>query len=655
MCSSLRPASPLTLARLLPAPWRGFLLLWLLGALASLGLAQTEHLIGDYAGSYSGGDAGRWSFTVEENLSIYGGVSSYSGERFSGSGKVSRSGGVTIGFVNSGASFKGTIAKNGKISGTWNNPEYGISGTFSGARKNAFISTASPLPSAIVGAAYKRQFSANGGSAPYVWTLVDGELPDGLTLSSGGLLSGASTAAGMSEFTVEVTNKGGSSAIKTFRLESTLPVPAIKWRASKPIAYGTALSATQLNATCAAPGELVYTPAPGTLLPAGKHTLHVAFTPADPTRHAPSEKTLALVVRRARQTITLDALPATLLVGDPDHTLAAASTSGLPVSITSSRPAVATMDGPSLHLVGAGKTILTLAQPGDANWLPAPTLKRTVTVLRRPQTIDFPALAALALDEPDFAPAATATSDLPVIYASSAPKVAAIVNGRIHLVGVGSATITATQPGDSTWAPAPPVRRTLLVNPVTLDVAAYAGLSGSRIYRLTEPGVADTGYWSTDVLGAATENGLPVYSIQEYDESGHENDQDYLLADFGNGLLQIGGLNDYGKSTETKWFWKAPYRTLLPRTFVPGKAYPFKLTQTRLFPPQTITLTGTFAVTRETITVPYATLQTWKVVYNVIVPKEGKLRQIHWYAPGLGLVKREQEDGTLWELSTYEP
>ena len=47
------------------------------------------------------------------------------------------------------------------------------------------------------------------------------------------------------------------------------------------IDYGTALSETQLNATVLVPGNFVYTPAAGTVLSAGTHTLHVDFTPTD--------------------------------------------------------------------------------------------------------------------------------------------------------------------------------------------------------------------------------------------------------------------------------------------------------------------------------------------------------------------------------------
>jgi len=52
---------------------------------------------------------------------------------------------------------------------------------------------------------------------------------------------------------------------------------------------------------------------------------------------------------------------------------------------------------------------------------------------------------------------------LPVTYASSNPQVATIIDGNIHLVGVGTATITASQSGNDNWNAATSVTQTLTV------------------------------------------------------------------------------------------------------------------------------------------------------------------------------------------------
>ena len=51
------------------------------------------------------------------------------------------------------------------------------------------------LAVATVGTAYSSQLTASGGTAPYSFSVVAGSLPAGLTLSSGGLISGTATAA----------------------------------------------------------------------------------------------------------------------------------------------------------------------------------------------------------------------------------------------------------------------------------------------------------------------------------------------------------------------------------------------------------------------------------------------------------------------------
>lgn len=83
--------------------------------------------------------------------------------------------------------------------------------------------------------------------------------------------------------------------------------PAIQWATPAPIALGTALGATQLNATATGVGNIgltgtfVYTPAAGTVLGAGPaHQLSVSFTPADPNyRQATRSVSLAVLYRFA--------------------------------------------------------------------------------------------------------------------------------------------------------------------------------------------------------------------------------------------------------------------------------------------------------------------------------------------------------------------
>jgi outer membrane protein OmpA-like peptidoglycan-associated protein len=55
----------------------------------------------------------------------------------------------------------------------------------------------------------------------------------------------------------------------------------VTWANPAAIVEGAALGATQLNATASVPGTFTYAPAAGTVLPVGKNTIKVTFTPTD--------------------------------------------------------------------------------------------------------------------------------------------------------------------------------------------------------------------------------------------------------------------------------------------------------------------------------------------------------------------------------------
>ena len=64
------------------------------------------------------------------------------------------------------------------------------------------------LPSAVYGQAYAQTLQATGGVPSYKWSITSGSLPTGLTLSPAGVISGAPTASGTSNFTATVHDSG---------------------------------------------------------------------------------------------------------------------------------------------------------------------------------------------------------------------------------------------------------------------------------------------------------------------------------------------------------------------------------------------------------------------------------------------------------------
>ena len=110
--------------------------------------------------------------------------------------------------------------------------------------------------------------------------------------------------------------------------------PAITWATPAAIPYGTALSATQLNASSTAAGTFVYTPAAGVVLGIGSQTLSVTLTPTDTNDYSTATATVQLTVNATTQTISFTA-PSTTTYGCVPITLTATGgASGNPVTFS---------------------------------------------------------------------------------------------------------------------------------------------------------------------------------------------------------------------------------------------------------------------------------------------------------------------------------
>ena len=95
-----------------------------------------------------------------------------------------------------------------------------------------------------------------------------------------------------------------TSVTKTVQITVTQAAPTITWNNPASIAYGTALSATQFNATASVGGTFAYTPAAGTTPATGTDTLSVTFTPTDTTDYTSVTKTVQITVTPGARSIT---------------------------------------------------------------------------------------------------------------------------------------------------------------------------------------------------------------------------------------------------------------------------------------------------------------------------------------------------------------
>jgi glucose/arabinose dehydrogenase/phage-related protein len=109
--------------------------------------------------------------------------------------------------------------------------------------------------------------------------------------------------------TITASQSGDLETFPADNLEQLLQVnaatPAISWPNPTNIVYGTALSATQLNATSSVEGTFAYTPASGTKLNAGSsQNLSVTFTPTDGANYNAVTKQVVINVSKATPTIS---------------------------------------------------------------------------------------------------------------------------------------------------------------------------------------------------------------------------------------------------------------------------------------------------------------------------------------------------------------
>lgn len=105
----------------------------------------------------------------------------------------------------------------------------------------ANLSITSNLPGATEGSTYNGTVTASGGTSPYSFAVVSGQLPQGVNLDGGtGKVSGTPTAAGSFNFGVSVSDANGVSKQKSLQIAvaqaaaATAPAPSAPPPASPP-------------------------------------------------------------------------------------------------------------------------------------------------------------------------------------------------------------------------------------------------------------------------------------------------------------------------------------------------------------------------------------------------------------------------------------
>jgi streptogramin lyase len=173
-------------------------------------------------------------------------------------------------------------------------------------------------------------------------------------------------------------------------LQVNQATPKITWAKPAAITYGTALSATQLDATASVPGSLVYSPAVGTILGAGTQTLSVFLTPTDSGDYVTATDSLTITVNQAVSTTTItSSFPNPSAIGQSVTVAFKVTGSGVPtgtVTVTASSGQSCTgmltsgTGSCALTFTAAGSPKLTAVYSGDGNFKTGTSSKVTQTV-----------------------------------------------------------------------------------------------------------------------------------------------------------------------------------------------------------------------------------------------------------------------------------
>jgi hypothetical protein len=241
--------------------------------------------------------------------------------------------------------------------------------------------------------------------------------------------------------------------------------PTITWSTPAAIVNGTALSATQLDATASVPGTFAYSPASGTVPATGSQILTVTFTPTDTTDYNTASDSITLTVNAATSTLSINAI--TVAFGNVDLNTPAAQT----VILTSSGTGSLTVN--SVTLAGIG----------------------------------------FSLSGPTF-PATLATGQTATLGIEFNPTVTGAASGTLTVVSTSSTNPTATVPLTGTG-----IATSYMVNlswdaptDSAVPVAGYniyRAVSGSPTYTLVNP--------SVDILTSYTDSSVQSGTVYNYE------------------------------------------------------------------------------------------------------------------------------------------
>ncbi len=333
-------------------------------------------------------------------------------------------------------------------------PPQGSFGPFEIDKKAPVISGPTISPSnPQFGQAVTANYSCTDGGSGVVLCGPSGSATIGATSNTGPLQSPADGSVGMHTFTVTAQDAVGNSATPssvTYTVGQATPV--INWTTPASIVYGTPLGAGQLDATANVSGTFIYSPAAGTVLPAGTQTLSVTFNPTDSTDYTTASATVQLLVTKATPTITWPT-PAPITYGTP---LSAAQ-----LNATANTPGTFIYTPSAGTILKAGlQTLSVTFNPTDSTDYGSATASVQLTVLQAPTIVVWTNPASITYGTPLSSKQLNAKANVPGTFVYTPPSGTVLPPGTQilsvaftptdsvdYLPGTAQVSILVTAPG----------------------------------------------------------------------------------------------------------------------------------------------------------------------------------------------------------------
>ena len=254
--------------------------------------------------------------------------------------------------------------------------------------------------------------------------------------------------------------------------------------------YASASSGLPVSFTSMTTGICTVSGGTATFIAAGTCTIQASQL-GNTSYAAATPVSQSFLVHHVNQTVTFPAIGAQY--AGTSITLAATASSSLPVTFASNTTTICTVSGNTATLLIAGYCDIQASQAGNAEYFAAMTGQKFL-VQHAKQTIDFPTIAP-QVAATQLTLEATASSGLPVTFASTTPAICTVSGNTATLLAAGYCHILATQAGNGAYF-AVSTGQNFLVHHAnqTITFSAIPGKEVGTIFNLT----------------ATTTSGLPV-------------------------------------------------------------------------------------------------------------------------------------------------